>query len=219
MEVRDREGDPAAVRERHLDPMGGPVPPEIDALRLGGGQRLADEDAVAVFRPACPATNRPVVTRPGRAEQPVLLERIHAFLETEQVGLQRRHVREEKRQALVPAVGQVAQVESGDVQLVHRSGLLRDKGQGEGEGRAFPLGRVDPDPAAVLLDNVPCDRQAEAGSHREPPRAPAPGRPCRSVRRSAVARPAGCRSHDPARMQPAPGPRDERRSRPRCRSG
>ena len=168
--MRDREGDHGAVREGHLDPMGGPVPPEVDALRLGGGQRLADEDAVAVLRPARPAADRPVVTRPGRAEQPVLLERIHALLETEEVGLERRHVGEEQRQALVPAVGQVAQVEGRDVQLVHRSGLLRDEGQGEREGRALPLGRLDPDPAAVLLDDVPRDRQAEPGSPGVSPR-------------------------------------------------
>ena len=131
VEVRDRERDRGAVREGHLDPVGGPVPPEIDALRLRGSQRLADEDAVAVLRPARPAADRPVMTRPGRAEEPVLLERIHAFLETDEVGLQRCHVGEEERQALVPAVGQVAQVQRRDVELVHRSGLLRDEGQGE----------------------------------------------------------------------------------------
>src|SRR5215207_10456026 len=99
MEVRDRERDPGTVWERQLDPMCGPVPPEIDAFGLRGSQWFADEDAVAVFRSARPAADRPVGARARRAEQPVLLERIDALLETEQVGLERCHVREEERQA------------------------------------------------------------------------------------------------------------------------
>ena len=139
VEVRDREGDHGAVREGHRHAMGGPVPPEIDALRLRDGQRLADEDAVAVLGPARPAADRPVVTRPGRAEQPVLLERIHALLEAEEVRLERSHVGEEERQALVPAVGQIAQVQRRDVQLVH--------GQGSSGTRGRANEKVEPSPS------------------------------------------------------------------------
>ena len=74
-----------------------------------------------------------------------------------------------KRQTLEPAIGQVADVERRDVQLVHLGSapsMLRVRaaiGQGEREGRSDALGRLDPDRAAVLLDDVAGDGQAEPG--------------------------------------------------------
>ena len=72
-------------------------------------------------------------------------------------------------------------------------------GQGERERRAAALLRVDPDPAAVLLDDVAGDGQPEA-RRRPPRRATAPGRPCRTARRRAPGRPAGCRPRGPRRL-------------------
>ena len=55
-----------------------------------------------------------------RTEEPVLLEWVHHLLEPHEIGLERGHVGEQERQALVPAVCEVAQVERRDVQAVHR---------------------------------------------------------------------------------------------------
>ena len=55
--------------------------------------------------------------------------------------------------------------------------------QGERERRAGALLGLDPDPPAVLLDDVAGDRQPETRAAARPGRAP--GRPCRSARRSA----------------------------------
>ena len=57
--------------------------------------------------------------------------------------------------------------------------------QRERERAAGPLDRLDPDPAAVLLDDVARDGKPEPG-RRRPRRGRAPGRPCRSARRSAA---------------------------------
>ncbi len=62
------------------------------------------------------------------------------------------------------------------------------------EGRPRPLGRLHPDAATVLLDDVAGDGQAR-GRSRRPRRGPAPGPPCRSARRSGPGRPAGSRPH------------------------
>ena len=71
-------------------------------------------------------------------------------------------------------------------------------GSGERERRADPLLGFDPDPAAVLLDDVPRDGEAR-GRSRRPRRGRAPGPPCRSARRSAPGRPSGCRPRGPRR--------------------
>ena len=45
------------------------------------------------------------------------------LLEAEEVRLQRGHVGEQERQALEPAIGQVQDIQGGDVQVVHRAPL------------------------------------------------------------------------------------------------
>ena len=130
-------------------------------------ERLADEQAVAVLGPAGPAADRAVAALAGRADEAVLLHHVDDLLEPEQVRLERGHVGEDERQALVPAVGEVADVERGDVQPVHRArvdgfAVASDDRQRERERRAHALLGLDPDPAAVLLDDVARDREAEA---------------------------------------------------------
>ena len=69
----------------------------------------------------------------GRPDEPVLLHDVDDLLEPEQVGLERRHVGEQERQALEPAVGEVPDVERGDVESIHRFPLgLSSVGQGAG---------------------------------------------------------------------------------------
>ena len=84
-------------------------------------ERLPDEQRVAVLRPAGPAPGRLVAARAGRPDQPVLLEDVDDLLEPEEVGLERGHVGEDQRQPLVPAIGEVADVEGRDVEAVHPS--------------------------------------------------------------------------------------------------
>ena len=64
-------------------------------------------------RPAQPRM-RLVPAFARRPEQPVLLERVDDLLEADEVRLEGRHVREQQRQALLPAVGEVADVERRD---------------------------------------------------------------------------------------------------------
>ena len=124
-------------------------------------------------RPAQPRT-APYWPSPAAPISAVLLQHVDDLLEPEQVRLERRHVGEQERQALEPAVGQVPDVEGRDVQSVHRAPSRRGQadgatveasiGQGERERAPGPLDRLDPDPAAVLLDDVARDRQPEARS-------------------------------------------------------
>ena len=73
---------------------------------------------------ALPYSGRPAHPRrasyeaaPGRAEEPVLLQGVDHFLQTDEVRLERREVGQQQGQALIPAVGQVAQVEGRHPQL------------------------------------------------------------------------------------------------------
>ena len=116
----DRE-DRRATRQCDARPMRGPVVGEVDAIDVRPGKGLPDEQAVAVLRPACPAADRAVVALTGRPEKAVLLHHVDDLLEAEQVGLERRHVREQERQPLEPAIGEVPDVEGRDVQTVHRA--------------------------------------------------------------------------------------------------
>ena len=56
---------------------------------------------------------------PRRTDDPILLHRVDDLLQPEQVWLECTHVREQQTETLVPAVGQVSEVERGDVQAVH----------------------------------------------------------------------------------------------------
>src|SRR6185503_11464554 len=68
----------------------------------------------AVLRAPGPAPAGLVATFAGGAEQAVLLDGEDALLQPDQVRLERGHVHEEERQALVPAVRDVADVERRD---------------------------------------------------------------------------------------------------------
>ena len=133
-----------------------------------GARAARGRARVAVLRPAGPAAERLVAALARRADEAVLLERVDDLLEAEEVGLERGHVGEEQRQPLVPAVGEVADVERRDVErgpspLSRAESRRRGRDrQGERERRPAALLGLDPDPAAVLLDDVAGDRQAEA---------------------------------------------------------
>ena len=81
-------------------------------------------------------------------------------------------------------------VERRDVQSVHRLSLRSGRsarrpaiGRANENVEPAPSVELDPDPPAVLLDDVAGDGQAEAGPAAASPAA-GPGRPCRSARRS-----------------------------------
>ena len=112
---------------------------EVDPLGIARRQWLTDEDAVAVFGPARPAANHAVLAGTRGAEQPILLRRVDHLLQAHEVRLERGHVGEQERQALVPAVGQVAQVERRDEQLIH--------GQASSGTRGRAKENVEPSPS------------------------------------------------------------------------
>ena len=123
VQVRDREDEAGAAGERQAHAMGGSRGPEVKALDIRGAQGLPDQEAVAVFRAPGPAADGLVAALAGGTQQAVLLERVDDLVQPEHVRLEGGHVREQERQALVPAVGQVADVERRDEQAVH-GGLL-----------------------------------------------------------------------------------------------
>ena len=85
-------------------------------------------------RPAQPR-NGLVAALAGGAQEPVLLERVDDLVEPDDVRLERGHVGEQQRQALLPAVGQVADVEGRDVQAVHGApSAVRSRAVGRGRG-------------------------------------------------------------------------------------
>ena len=145
-----------------------PVQAEVQPLhvRAADASELPDEHRCCRTRAGRPTPGRLVAALPGRADQAILLERVDDLLEPEDVGLERAHVGEQQRQPLVPAVGEVADVERRDVQAVHAAqcAVSGDRGGGQRRTRTStrPLLRLDPDPTAVLLDDVPRDRQPEA---------------------------------------------------------
>ena len=148
VEVGHGEHQPRAARERHARPVGGPLHAELQALRVGGRERRLDQQAVAVLRPAGPAADRLVPALARRAEQPVLLQRVDDLLEADEVGLERRHVREQERQPLLPAIGEVEDVQGRDEQAVQR-GLRSGLGQDRVAGRAGRRSRSATRRAAV----------------------------------------------------------------------
>ena len=99
--------------------MGRPMEAELHAILVGGCQRRLDQQAVAVLGPPRPAADRLVPALPRCTQQPVLLERVDDLLEAEKVGLQGRHVGEEKRKALVPAIREVPDIQGRDAERDH----------------------------------------------------------------------------------------------------
>ncbi len=166
--MRRREHEAGAAREPHEQPDRRPGPAQVEPLRAVRDERRLDEHAVAVLRAAGPGAVRLVPAFARRPEEPVLLERVDDLLEPDEVRLEGRHVREQQRQALLPAVGEVADVERRDEQAVHDQlpswVARRADGQRDGERRPGALLRLDADRPAVPLDDVPGDREAEPGA-------------------------------------------------------
>ena len=100
-------------------------------------ERLPAEHGVAVLGPAGPAAAGLVAALAGGAEEAVLLDREDALLEPDEVRLERRHVGEQERDPLRPAVGDVAQVERRDVQsrVSHRAARAGAGSARRGRGR------------------------------------------------------------------------------------
>ena len=96
------------------------VEAEIQALRVVAGQGFPDQQAVAVFGATRPGPDCPVVSLASCPDEPILLHRVDHLLEAQDVRVERRHVGQQKRQPLRPAIGQVPDVERGDVDLLHR---------------------------------------------------------------------------------------------------
>ena len=181
-------------------------------------------------RPAQPRRDL-VAALAGGAEEPVLLDREDALLEPDEVRLERRHVGEEERDPLRPAVRDVAQVERRDVERVsHRRLAAAAAGRRAGSAGASEIGivnaKVAPLPssdshanrAPVALDDVARDGEAQA-------RAAAGGpRPVRLVEaledpRLVAGRDARAVVGDPALEHRAPAPAPHRRPAPPCRTG
>ncbi len=137
----DENGRTAGQRDDR--PMRGPVQPQLEAVRLGRGEGLSNEQAVAVLRAAGPTAHDAVAALPRRAEQAILLHRIDDLLEPQEVGLEGRHVRQQERQALEPAIGQVADVQGRDVQAIHRTPQLGGGAMGIVNENVLPAPSVD----------------------------------------------------------------------------
>ena len=120
VEVRDRDEDARARRELDRGPVRRPLQPQVDPLDVAPDERLADQQAVAVFRSTRPAPERRVAPLSRCTDQPILLHHVDDLLEPQQVGLQRCHVGQDQREPFGPAVRQVEDVVGGDVETVHR---------------------------------------------------------------------------------------------------
>ena len=136
VQVRDREDEAGAAREREQHAVGGPRCPQVHPLDVRRAQGLPDQEAVAVLRSPGPSADGLVAPLARGTQQAVLLERIDDLVQPEHVRLQRGHVREQQRQALVPPIGQVADVEGRDEQAVHGGLLGSGGGRRRGRGAA-----------------------------------------------------------------------------------
>ena len=125
VQMRHRHGYEPTAGHRDAGPDRGTGQSQVEPLDVGRDERRAHECRVAVFRPASPSADALVASLAGRPDQAILLEDIDDFLEPEDIGLERRHVGEDQGQALVPAVGQVADVERGDLEAHSLSLTLR----------------------------------------------------------------------------------------------
>ena len=119
VQVGDRDEEGRAVRQRHGHAVGRPLVAEVQALQPVGRERRPDEEAVAVLGAPRPAPVDRVVVRRSRREQAVLLHRVDDLLEAQQVGTQGGRVGQQQREALLPAVRQVQDVERRDAQAGH----------------------------------------------------------------------------------------------------
>ena len=193
-----------------------------------GDERRLDEQAVAVLRPAGPAADRLVAALARRAQQPVLLQRVDDLLEADEVRLERRHVGEQERQPLLPAVGEVEDVERRDEQAVHglqalgsgarlrgpRAGRRRPRDRRVRRARARAGSRTErrPAPSSDSTQIRPpwpsTTWRAIARPRPVPP--PADARPVGLVEALEDPRPVGLRDADPV-----VGRRTRRRRRPR----
>ena len=113
-----RQTGPGWEIDPHAD--GAPAQPKVEPLRVGEYQRPSAEEAVAVFGTTRPAADDLVLGLARRPDDPILLQDVHDLLETEEIWLQGRHVGEDQRQPFRPAVGEVEDVQGGDVESVHR---------------------------------------------------------------------------------------------------
>ena len=182
VEVGDDEREPGAARRATCTRSAERVAPR-SRRSARSPQRLPHQQRVAVLRAPGPAAVRLVPALAGRAEQAVLLQRVHDLLEPDEVGLERGHVREEQGHALVPAVGEVADVEGGDMQGVH-GGLVR-QAEAPGDGRpAMGMVTVKVEPAPST-DSTPIRPPCPSTTWRAIAR-PRPVPPPRTRARSAL---------------------------------
>ena len=175
MEVRHDHRQLCASRDRHQDAECRPLPAEVEPFSgAGDGEGSLDEHAVAILGPAGIPAAGLVATRAGGAEQPVLLHGEDALLDAQEVGLQGCHVGEEQREPFRPAVGDVPDVQRGDVEVRHQASPA---GVASGTGSRIvnvapgpsPL-RLRAEPSAVAFHDVAGDRQAQAGAAAGRPR-------------------------------------------------
>jgi len=120
VQVGHDEVEALAARGRQRGPQRAAAMAEVKALRRLGTQPLPHQRRVAVLRSCCPAAMRDVAPRPGRPEDPILLDREHALLEAHDVRLESGHVGEQERQALAPPVGDVPDVQGRNGQARQR---------------------------------------------------------------------------------------------------
>ena len=124
MQVRDHHRDGRSIRDLQRNPERRTVSTEVQALGITGGDRFPDKDAVAVFGTSRPPPVDRVAGIPGGAQQAILPDREDTFLQAEQVGLDGRHVGEQEREPLGPAIRDVPEVEGRDVQMLHQASRI-----------------------------------------------------------------------------------------------
>jgi len=114
MQVRHAERQSGPAGARNHGAVRGSLEAEVEAIDALDGERAPDEQAVPVLRPPRPPAHDFVLPRAGGREQAILLRRVHHLLQAEQVRLERRHVREQERQPLVPPIEDSSQVQCRD---------------------------------------------------------------------------------------------------------
>ena len=119
VEVGDGDDERRSALERDRGADRGPLEAQVEPLGIGRLERPADQERVPVLRPSGPPARALVAALAARTDQAILLERIDDLLQAEDVRLEGGHVGQEQRQPLVPPVGEVADVQGGDVERGH----------------------------------------------------------------------------------------------------
>ena len=158
-------------RARHDQPERRPVQPEVQPLDVADREALADEHRVAILGPSGPRSVGFVPPLPGRPDEPILLERVDDLLQPEHVRLERRHVGEQQRETLLPAVGEVPDVQRRDAERFHPESVRERSAAGQ----------TATEPAGGATGNVTVNVEPRPSSESTRIRPPCCSTTCRAI--------------------------------------